>query len=483
MWKQKKLIFGLMLISVVGVAQEDDGIPFDELEAELQDQPAPSTPQTPAEPNNVVRETLENPSKDENPDGLPEDESIEGMFEGDLQLADPEELESMPATPDELQTPPPAETPKIAKPETSEPIPEDKKVVQETPEDNDIPPALRDEELNLVLDSESDPSDVFSKIPLRDPLSETNWRKFAGSAIEKTYRVRKKDTLWAISERLFGNPYLWPKVWQLNANLGNPHEIDSSVEISFLPGQPNSAPALAWIVEKEEVGPLYLVENDVPLTLVERLEKILAYQNTFPHPVFKTFLLEQAPQVASTIPKQSFETERTFYIEGDRFKVSDLAPAKYSIVEVKSTRGDSFLKRSGRLGFVVNWVGTANVDESGMATVEKAFSEIESHHVLIGENFWMSPLQLRYETLASTSVQSNQIMTIQEGALGGAGAYQVLGVDFKNAESGANPGALLTIKNGIGKLGTGLVIYRQGRYATMAVIESQRELTPADAIE
>ena len=39
------------------------------------------------------------------------------------------------------------------------------------------------------------------------------------------YIVESGDTLWDISERVVGNPYLWPKVWSLNPEITNPHWI------------------------------------------------------------------------------------------------------------------------------------------------------------------------------------------------------------------------------------------------------------------
>lgn len=37
--------------------------------------------------------------------------------------------------------------------------------------------------------------------------------------------VVKGDTLWDICEALYGNPWVWPKVWQLNPFITNPHWI------------------------------------------------------------------------------------------------------------------------------------------------------------------------------------------------------------------------------------------------------------------
>jgi hypothetical protein len=49
----------------------------------------------------------------------------------------------------------------------------------------------------------------------------------AGEANTDTYIhvVVTGDTLWDICDSLYGNPWVWPKVWQLNPHITNPHWI------------------------------------------------------------------------------------------------------------------------------------------------------------------------------------------------------------------------------------------------------------------
>jgi hypothetical protein len=49
----------------------------------------------------------------------------------------------------------------------------------------------------------------------------------SGEADRETYThvVVKGDTLWDICDSLYGNPWVWPKVWQLNPHITNPHWI------------------------------------------------------------------------------------------------------------------------------------------------------------------------------------------------------------------------------------------------------------------
>jgi hypothetical protein len=48
-----------------------------------------------------------------------------------------------------------------------------------------------------------------------------------GQTDQETYIhvVVKGDTLWGICQDLYGNPWVWPKVWQLNPFITNPHWI------------------------------------------------------------------------------------------------------------------------------------------------------------------------------------------------------------------------------------------------------------------
>ena len=46
-----------------------------------------------------------------------------------------------------------------------------------------------------------------------------------------TYTVKKGDTLWDISDMLYRDPWVWPKVWQWNPTITNPHWIYPGTEL------------------------------------------------------------------------------------------------------------------------------------------------------------------------------------------------------------------------------------------------------------
>jgi hypothetical protein len=54
--------------------------------------------------------------------------------------------------------------------------------------------------------------------------------------VPSTYLVRRGDTLWAIGDRFFQNPYLWPRLWSYNPQIKNPHWINPGDELRLREG-------------------------------------------------------------------------------------------------------------------------------------------------------------------------------------------------------------------------------------------------------
>jgi len=56
----------------------------------------------------------------------------------------------------------------------------------------------------------------------------------------QTYTVVKGDTLWDISELYLDNPWLWPRLWQANSYINNPHLIYPGDKLNLIwrNGQP-----------------------------------------------------------------------------------------------------------------------------------------------------------------------------------------------------------------------------------------------------
>ena len=47
----------------------------------------------------------------------------------------------------------------------------------------------------------------------------------SGQNVPSLHTAKRGDTLWDISKKYYGNPYMWPRVWSYNAQIQNPHWI------------------------------------------------------------------------------------------------------------------------------------------------------------------------------------------------------------------------------------------------------------------
>ena len=73
---------------------------------------------------------------------------------------------------------------------------------------------------------------------------------------EEDYVVKKGDTLWDISKRFYGDPFLWPRLWQQNQYITNPHYISPGDRIRLYPYR---------VLIKTEEAPPPPVEEQKPL--------------------------------------------------------------------------------------------------------------------------------------------------------------------------------------------------------------------------
>ena len=72
---------------------------------------------------------------------------------------------------------------------------------------------------------------------------------YAG-AQQKTYVVQKGDTLWDICQKFYGDPNLWPKLWEMNPFVTNPHLLKPGDIITLFEGAPEKAEKAAEVAEK-----------------------------------------------------------------------------------------------------------------------------------------------------------------------------------------------------------------------------------------
>jgi len=80
---------------------------------------------------------------------------------------------------------------------------------------------------------------------LLKPITDDRWKEIAKEQLNQDYEIIRGDTLWGVSQRLFGEGNYWPKLWALNGqSIPNPHWIRPGMKLIFTPGTGTSLPAL-----------------------------------------------------------------------------------------------------------------------------------------------------------------------------------------------------------------------------------------------
>ena len=77
---------------------------------------------------------------------------------------------------------------------------------------------------------------VEGKIPAKE------WDEIATSAQLDKYVIQDGDWLWKISQRLFGSGFYYSKIWSLNPQITNPHEIEPGMTLVFSTGDADTMP-------------------------------------------------------------------------------------------------------------------------------------------------------------------------------------------------------------------------------------------------
>jgi hypothetical protein len=66
------------------------------------------------------------------------------------------------------------------------------------------------------------------------------------NGVTENYRLQKGETLWTLSEMLYGDGHYWPRVWAQNPNVTNPHLVRQGHMLQFLLGSEDQTPAFRF---------------------------------------------------------------------------------------------------------------------------------------------------------------------------------------------------------------------------------------------
>lgn len=181
------------------------------------------------------------------------------------------------------------------------------------------PPNLRlEQKLDRVYKS-------YNSTPTDDML----WETAVKNSNAQNYAIQPKDSLWEISEVVFGDPNFWPKLWSLNKSIFNPHEISIGATLSFISNveQPHEAPVLEVVNNKPDTEKLPEVSPEVlaltsNITLPESTREIKPLARGLPAvtPQWKFSKGPKSVRLDLTRPPRDFETLTKvlpFYVADD----------------------------------------------------------------------------------------------------------------------------------------------------------------------
>jgi len=145
------------------------------------------------------------------------------------------------------------------------------------------------------------------------------------------YVVQKGDTLWHISARFLNTPWLWPKIWQVNPAIGNPHLIYPG-DIIFLTYDADGRPILT----------LHRGRPTVKLSPETRPSRIDEAISTIPIDAIQQFLTnsrvvskeeyDKAPYIVA------FQNDRVIAATTDKAYIrgvpEDIKQSKFSIIRL-----------------------------------------------------------------------------------------------------------------------------------------------------
>ncbi|WP_341502630.1 LysM peptidoglycan-binding domain-containing protein [Gallaecimonas sp. GXIMD4217] len=136
----------------------------------------------------------------------------------------------------------------------------------------------------------------------------------------EVYVVQKGDTLWDISAKYLQNPWLWPKLWQSNTEVDNPHLIYPGDKLSLV-----IVDGVPQLVRKPMVklSPTARVVDKgdaIPTLPVNHVREFLTHQK-----ILDDDMLKLAPVVLGNIERTTrMDTSNNIYARGDDLKVGKL---------------------------------------------------------------------------------------------------------------------------------------------------------------
>ncbi len=210
--------------------------------------------------------------------------------------------------------------------------------------------------------------EILAGLGNRPRLQTDQWLQIIGDKKVNEYRVEQGDTLWGIAKKVFHDPFLWRKLWQVNGFLTNPHELSAGTLLSYYRDGADRDLASTDEPPVLRIPIIKLVPSGAGLSDLDKDSFVnKQIKNKFqPH----LFVLAPEEKIYGDITGAYIHGEvipmlHSLYVEPADDNVPLEVGKKYSVVHIERTLRDRTQASAPIIGTVVRLVGEIQVDEAG----------------------------------------------------------------------------------------------------------------------
>ncbi|ASF98705.1 LysM peptidoglycan-binding domain-containing protein [Vibrio anguillarum] len=240
----------------------------------------------------------------------------------------------------------------------------------------------------------------------------------------QTYTVVKGDTLWDISALYLDNPWLWPRLWQINPEIDNPHLIYPGDKLTLV--WRNGQPVLSLKPMVKLSPKVRVLEKKAVPTVQEGL--VLPYLHT-DRLLDKQTLQESQRVLGASDGKQYLTTQDTLYISGQQthpkwgiyreiaeFSRHDAAAKNKTMVALRLIATGELVSADEAFSGL-----TITAQQQEIRVNDIALPEVGVETLTLSTTFFPSPSRLQAETHILGSLEGseysaqNQVVVIDKG--------------------------------------------------------------------
>ena len=167
----------------------------------------------------------------------------------------------------------------------------------------------------------------------KEPISYTDWNSQIQD-LPKKHKLKNKDNMWDLSQSFFKNPLYWSKMWVVNPQVENPHQIYSGDFIKLDPVSLSKAPQSEFSADLEELFP----ELIVPQTSSRKALKEIEFPSSLP----QLNLLTKESIISAEIDFSSLNFSKPKKTAPAAFYLSDSTPSKQAEFVSQESYGKIF---------------------------------------------------------------------------------------------------------------------------------------------